>query len=388
MKKLNFVRKCSRKSRLKMAHLAKIRQATSFCPIIYSQNDDGGDTSEVKMLQASLKEMKVEVSAFSKCCSVYSKPRVIMLVSDTEMKQLRHWGFKVQVLEPVIVEGNQHARIIKVVKGLTGGTSTRKKALFERKVRHARISRLYHHRSRIQASGDGGGSFGKFDGGFCPPFGGGGGDDPFDYEEEEKFLISILVTNEETRQKLLEALKLLDKRDNIVLMRLNRIPHKHDGVVSIHKSLPKKLFHEKIEEDKMAVALFDVYEKMLGNSAMRKGVHYDFKPVELIAYLFMVVALCHYGRYEFEKNGKKPFFDFFIKKVRVELYGKHGVTRRTMTNHVNALAGWLFLTDEEKSRKPKPVQNSNKYIEKNYKTVSGIFHNTKYGKWLEEQVWK
>ena len=183
------------------------------------------------------------------------------------------------------------------------------------------------------------------------------------------------------------VLEMLDLKEADIRKRINQLDHEGGVKTNIKEPPPRMIFRKGIDEDQMASAMYEVYDKMLGNSAKRKNVHYDYKPIELMAYLFMVVALHPYGRYDFKKNGKKPFFEFFIAKVCRELYGKRGMTRRSLSTHVKTLE-WLYLTEEEKLKRPAPVQNSQKSIEKNYETVCGIFHKTKYGKWLAAQEWE
>lgn len=383
MKKLGFVRKYSRKSRLKKALLAGNHSIASSCMIANRQDENCGVVPEMRMFPVSIKNMRMEAFSFPKYGSFHSNLWIVRQMSEKNVKRLRRMGFKIQILGPTTGEGNQYARLIKALRFHADSIAVSKVVMSKSKDYHSRISRFSHKSSRVWGDRGGKGSSPQFGGHYSPSFGGGGGG-PYNNNEERDMLVAILLEDGEMRKRLLTALEVLDRRDGRIHKRLNEI----DNKVKIHEPQPKMIFDERIEEVQMIASLSDVYDKMLGNSAKRKNVHYDLKPVELMAYLFIVIARCHYGRYEFEKNGKQPFFNFFIEKVVPELYGKRGVTRKTMSNYVKPLADWLLLSDDERAKKPKPVQNGNRGIEKMYETVCGNFHNTKYGKWLASQVWK
>ena len=392
MKKLFYARKCSRKSWLKKALSARNRRAASSHWISYGKNGGKQMISKGKIVQAFLKTKGGEWLSPPQHHSVHSHVPVLTQMSEKNMEKLRRLGFKINVLGSTTEGKNPFIHLIKVVRGTVAPTSVVKLEVLASQSRKPSTSRSHpstrHHISR----GGGGGFFGDFDGGFAPSIGGGGGgggDDPHNHGEEEKLLlVTILLNDGKARKQLYEVLKILDQREGAIRKRLNQLSHEDDMAASMRKPEPKMLFHENIDEDELAAALLEVYDKMIGNSAQRKGAIADFKPAELMAYLFMVIALHHYGHYEFEKNGKKPFYEFFIDKVTPDLYGKRGVTRKTMSNYVKPLAEWMLLSDEDKAKLPKPVQNINKGIEKKYNLVCGNFHNTAYGKKLAKQEWK
>lgn len=387
MKKLTSARKCSRQSRLKKALSMSNRRTASSRWISYREDDSKQMFAKGRIAQVYLQGTGGEWLLSSKYRSVHCNTSVVMPMSEKNMRKLRRLGFKIKVLSSAGEGSNPFIHLIKVARRTTGSTSVGKLDLFASNSHRTQTSRArYSARHHIS---HGGGSHSGFDGGFTPSFGGGGGGDPYSLVEEEKqLLVEILVNDGKTRKQLYAALEILDQREGAIRKRLNQLSHGEDVTDSIREPKPKMLFHENIDEDKLAAALLEVYDKMIGNSAQRKGNIADFKPAELMAYLFMVIALNHYGRYEFEKNGKQPFFEFFIEKVTPDLYGKRGATRKTMSNHVKPLAEWLLLTDEDKVKQPKPVQNINKGIEKKYDLVCGNFHNTAYGKKLEKQMWK
>ena len=387
MKTTTFARKCRRMSRCKKAQIVTNRQTAPFGMISYKLDKSRKMVHGCKMLQVSLED-RVEELGSSRCCSVHADLFLVRQMGEKNMKKLRRLGFQTHVLKPITVEGHQYTRLIKVVRGSTGIASVGKTSLFGCKAHPSRTSRVSPSSPRTLVSCGCEPSAGGLGGGFSPSHGGGGGDGPHNDEEERELLVAILAKDGKTRKMLLEVLEMLDMKEADIRKRINQLDHEGGAKMNINEPLPRMIFHKRIDENQMAAAMYEVYDKMLGNSAKRKNAHYDYKPIELMAYLFMVVALCHYGRYEFKKNGKKPFFEFFMAKVCLELYGKRGVTCRTLNTYVNTLADWFYLTDEEKSKKPAPVQNSKRSLEKQYKIVCRIFHNTKYGKWLAAQEWE
>ena len=190
----------------------------------------------------------------------------------------------------------------------------------------------------------------------------------------QKMLMGILADNEKRRQLLRQELDLLDGQDARVRRQLHDMAMADEESGARPRSRKKKVFRPDISERMMADILHEVYERVIGGSGKSgKGVC-DISPIDLIAYLFIMVDTCHYGRDDFHTNGKRPFFEFFVEKVRPELRGVRGITRETMGNRINKEFDCLYQTAREKERLNEGMRRHNRGIEKNFETVCGIFH--------------
>lgn len=198
----------------------------------------------------------------------------------------------------------------------------------------------------------------------------------------KKFLEMLLARNRKQREELMRALAELDETDVIIRKRLREIGVGSEEVEMDITQRKKKVFRPDIRDGLMADALYEVYEKVMGNNEEAKKKNYGLNPIDVIAYLFVMVDINHYGRDDFHCNGKRPFFEFFIDKVRPELRDVHGITRKTMSNRINGALSCLYLSPEERNGLPEGLRRQNKRIENDFNVVCGIFHKTRLGKIL------
>lgn len=321
---------------------------------------------------------------FSKYRVSLGKSYEVWEMTRENINRLRGEGFQIRVFG----KSNKKSLIIRAVKGNRRVYSKDKFTLLERAPN--RSVKLQRQGCVICKADDGftgydtENSLSSYDiGSSSTSISYNGSEGPNDRNSEKKFLVMILIEDEKQRNELKKLLAQLDKKDAIIRNRLKKITAKanKEDVLDVTQR-KKKVFLQTIPENEMADALYEVYEKILGNNEKAREKNYGLKPIDLIAYLYIMVDIKNYGRYDFHENGKQPFFEFFIEKVRPELKNVHGVTRRTMSNRINQDFSWLYLSPEGKKNKPEKLQKKIEEIEKAFNTICGIFHNTKLGKKL------
>ena len=184
----------------------------------------------------------------------------------------------------------------------------------------------------------------------------------------------------------MSVLERLAEEDRKIRKRLHDIIADDDDDVVVEPDPKKKVFRQDIKDSMMADAMYEVYEKTLGDNDEARKKNYSFKPIDLMAYLFIMVDICQYGRDDFHKNGKRPFFEFFIEKVKPELKEVRGITRETMGNRIRKDFDCLYLTEDEKAKKPIGFQIHIKSVEKDFQIICGIFHKTRLGTILKNNT--
>lgn len=109
---------------------------------------------------------------------------------------------------------------------------------------------------------------------------------------------------------------------------------------------------------------------------------YYKKPIDLIAYLFILVEWERLGNCIFSEKCKKPFFEYINEKVLVEKIGK---TERTFYNRLT-----LTMNDFRNNLMKEPASSKFKgecwkrdFFIKDFLKVLEIFHGTEYYKELE-----
>jgi len=302
-----------------------------------------------------------------------------------DVQKLRHMGYTVQVMGDASAVSGVPS-ILQTIKQHGIVTAAGRIGLVDSVARRTGVRRQRgsSYRSHISRGGSGGfAGGGHGDGGHFHVGGGGGGS--YNRESEKTFLVGILTSDEKQREELKKVLAQLDEKDAKIRKRLHEITTEEDEVLS-EPDPKKKIFRMDIKDKMMADALYEVYENMVGDSEEAKKNKRDFSPIDLIAFLFIMVDLYHYGRDDFHNNGKRPFFEFFIEKVRPELEDKRGITRETMGNRIRKDFDCLYLTSKEKENLPIGMRTHYKSIESNFQTVCGIFHNTRLGKILEKNA--
>ena len=376
MKKSRIARKCNPRSGFTIAQLAS-----------------GHKSSQPQRIVLGLKDGKSEIVTFDSFRPIGLKslglgrfkhsellPAKMHFVEVREMtksnvKKLRSLGYHVQVLGTA-VNFNETSSIIRAVKVNTRFTASGNLSLVDSIARKTGITRRRGGSVRYRGSRGGCGGFpGGSGGGHFHA--GGGGSGSYNRDSEKKFLVLILSDNEKKREELMSVLERLDEQDRKIRKRLHEITTDDDEV--IEPDPKKKVFRSDIKDSMMADAMYEVYEKTLGDNEEARKKNYSFKPIDLMAFLFIMVDIYHYGRDDFHKNGKRPFFEFFIAKVRPELGEIRGITRETMGNRIRRDFDCLYLTDEEKAKKPLGFQIRIKGVEKDFHTICGIFHKTRLG---------
>lgn len=185
-------------------------------------------------------------------------------------------------------------------------------------------------------------------------------------------LTQILADDERRRKVLTQELGWLDKQDTLVRRALREMVAADEATGAWPEVGKRKVFRHDISERMMADALCEVYEELVGSGRL--------SAIDLMAYLFIMVDTHHYGRDDFHTNGKRPFFEFFVERVRPELAGRRGVTRKTMGNRINREFDCLYLTVRERERMSAGMRRRVRNIEENFHAVCGVFHKTALGK--------
>ena len=206
---------------------------------------------------------------------------------------------------------------------------------------------------------------------------------PRNAKSKRHLLSMILKNHRQYKESLTEALELVNQTDAEVREYMHETASNEEEEEIPTESLPeKKVFCEEIKDHVMADAMYEVCERALGDS--KEAKQFDLRPIDLMAYLFIMIDLYGYGRYDFHKNGKRPFFQFFIDFVKPDWDGIRGITRKTMGNRINDDFDCLYLSEAEKKNLPAGVRKHYECIEKDFQTVCGIFHSTRLGKILKK----
>ncbi len=383
MKMSKFARKCSLKSGLTKAQLVHGYKSSQPRQIVFGLKDGSLEIVNINSFRTiGLKSFGVRRSIFSGLRPL--KPHFVEVreITKSNVKKLRSIGYKVQILG-VAADFKQTSSIIHAVKGnvqLTTVTSLLRADIMARKtgVTRRRGGSVCHQSIR------GGGFSNRISGAHFHACGCGGGGGGSNHEDEKKFLVFILSDNEKKREELISVLERLDEENRKIRKRLHYITANDDEVIEPNPK--KKVFRQDFKDSMMADAMREVYEKTLGDNKEARKNNYRFKPIDLMAYLFIMVDIYHYGRNDFHKNGKRPFFEFFIEKVRPELKEVRGITRETMGNRIRKDFDCLYLTEDEKANKPIGFQIHIKSIENDFQIICGIFHKTRLGTILQNNT--
>lgn len=142
------------------------------------------------------------------------------------------------------------------------------------------------------------------------------------------------------------------------------------------------LFKPFVDENKLSDCFYGIYQKFFG-ALPTERLEGDYKkPIDLIAYLFVLVEWEKLGNYTFSEKCKKPFFEYINKKVVID---KIGMTERTFHNRVTRTMDDFRnkLSTEPISSKFKGECWKNDLFIKDFLKVLEIFHGTEYYKELE-----
>ena len=383
MKKSKITRKCSPKGGLTIAQLVNGYKSSQPQRIVVELKDGRSELLTLK----SFRPMRFNPTGrgTTKYLTMSSeKPHFLEVreMKKDDVQKLRRMGYTVQVMGDASAVSGVPS-LLQTIKQRGIITATGRIHLVESVTRRSGVRRQHGngYRSQISRGGSGGFAGGGHGGGRHFHFGGGGGGS-YNRVSERTFLVAILTSDEKQREELKKVLAQLDEKDAKIRKRLHEITTEEDDELR-EPDPKKKVFRSDIKDNMMADALYEVYEKTLGDSAEAKKHKYDFSPIDLIAFLFIMVDLYHYGRDDFHRNGKRPFFEFFIEKVRPELKNKRGITRETMGNRIRKDFDCLYLSPKDKESLPKGVKTLAKSIESNFQAVCGIFHKTRLGGILE-----
>ena len=392
MKKSRIARKCSQKSGLTIAQFVNGFRSSQPCQLVVELEDVKPEVMTFKAFQP------IQVSSIGRTVPKASKyfpttPRFLEVKALTkkEAKAMRRQGYKLQLLGAVS-SFDCSASIIRAVKGATVVTGTGKIALFDSVARKGRVSRRGGGGHRCQAGGGGGGGHYGGDGlgGGLGFGGGGGGFGPYSPATERRFLYVVLKVIEEQEKKLDEQKAILEDQASKVRQRIRELPEEEEGGLDEPEKLFKKrVFHADVDNGHMANALYLVYEHYKKNNKFNN----EFKIIDLIAYLFVMVDILGYGRHDFHVNGKKPFFDFFVSMAVPELekkdgIGTRGITRESMRNRINDKLFCLYPNSTPKSQLPTGEKMRVKQVENEFCDICGNFHKTKYGAILKKHFGK
>ena len=377
MKKSRIAHKCNLRSGFTIAQLVKGFKSSQPRHLVVELEDV---KPEVMTFKAS---MPIQISGIGRMVPKASKfvpvtPLCeVKSVTKKEAKELRRQGYRVRLLGPE-AGFSSTTSIIKAIRGATTITGTGKLTLFDSLDRRTGIARRRGGAAYSSRGGGGGGSgfggTGFGGGGFSF---GGGGSGTVTPASERRFLALILIDIEKQKE-------ILEKQASEIRTRMRQLPEDDDTQEVTEEPVKKSIFNEYINEDYMADALFEVYEQYRSQNLFCR----DFKPIDLITYMFVMIVVFGYGRMDFRSNGQKPFFDFFKRKVVPNVDSIRGNTRESMGNRLRGKMKYLFPNSTPKNQLPISKRLEAEKAENEFIDVCGNFHKTKYGTVLKRHFGK
>lgn len=145
------------------------------------------------------------------------------------------------------------------------------------------------------------------------------------------------------------------------------------------------IFKPFVDEEKLSKCFHTVFQKFFGALPTEKLEGNYRNPIDLTAYLFILVEWEGLGNYVFREKCKKPFFDYINKKVIVEGIG---VTERTFQNRLTVTMGDFRekLSKEPTSSRFKGECWKNDLFIRDFLRVVEVFHGTEYYKELHRNM--
>ena len=142
------------------------------------------------------------------------------------------------------------------------------------------------------------------------------------------------------------------------------------------------LFQPFVDEDKLSCCFNCIFQKFFGALPTERLDGYYAKPIDLIAYFFILVEWERLGNCIFSEKCKKPFFEYINEKVLVEGIGK---TERTFYNRLTHTMNDFRcnLMKEPASSNFRGECWKRDFFIKDFLKVLAIFHATEYYKELE-----
>lgn len=185
------------------------------------------------------------------------------------------------------------------------------------------------------------------------------------------------------RQQLRERFLVLVKKTKEVMQELDDLRVEIDRVLPLEDiAVPLyNIFQPFVDEEKLSSCFYTVFQKFFGALPTEKleGGYRD--PIDLIAYLFILVEWEELGNYVFSDKCKKPFFGYVNEKVLVE---RIDVTERTFHNRLTVTMG-----DFRKKLSKEPISSrfngecwKNDMFIRDFLRVIEVFHETEYYKEL------
>lgn len=152
----------------------------------------------------------------------------------------------------------------------------------------------------------------------------------------------------------------------------------HDALPDDETGIPVyNLFRPFVDENKLSDCFLYIFQKFFGALPTETLDGYYKKPIDLIAYLFILVEWERLANYIFSEKCKKPFFEFVKEKVLVE---KLDTTERTFHNRLTVTMGDFRnnLMKEPISSNFKGERWKKDFFIKDFLKVVEIFHGTEY----------
>lgn len=185
------------------------------------------------------------------------------------------------------------------------------------------------------------------------------------------------------RKELLEEYLVLVKEHARLSKRLINYGKKlHDALPDDDIPIPDfNIFQPFVDENKLSNCFFSIYQEFFGATPTVFLDGYYKKPIDLIAYFFILVEWEKLGSFIFSEKCKKPFFDYVCEKVLANQIGK---TERTFYNRLT-----LTMNDFRQKLMKEPASSTFKgdcwkkdLFIRDFLKVVGIFHGMEYYKEL------
>ena len=185
------------------------------------------------------------------------------------------------------------------------------------------------------------------------------------------------------RKELLEEYLVLVKEHARLSKRLINYGKKlHDALPDDDIPIPDfNIFQPFVDENKLSNCFFSIYQEFFGATPTVFLDGYYKKPIDLIAYFFILVEWEKLGSFIFSEKCKKSFFDYVCEKVLANQIGK---TERTFYNRLT-----LTMNDFRQKLMKEPASSTFKgdcwkkdLFIRDFLKVVGIFHGMEYYKEL------
>lgn len=193
-----------------------------------------------------------------------------------------------------------------------------------------------------------------------------------------------ILYKKKRKKELLERFVVLIKKQAEIAKELDDIRAELAALLPEDDERPPvfNLFQPFVDEDKLSDCFNYIFQKFFGTLPTERLEGYYAKPIDLIAYMFILVEWERLGNCIFSEKCKKPFFEYINEKVLVEKIGK---TERTFYNRLT-----LTMNDFRNNLMKEPASSKFKgecwkrdFFIKDFLKVLGIFHGTDYYKELE-----